>query len=259
MPADSREGRLPLACVLFDLDGTLIDTTTLIFESYRYTLDKMLGYIPTDEELLSQYGRPLADAMRELVVALGQSGGLKIEEATETDQPAATVSAQTPGQVPSEEALVDRLVKAYRRYNARQHDALIRPFPRVNETLAELQRRGYVLGIVTSKGRAIAERSIAHYGLDAFMETVITADDTPVHKPHPRPIFMALANVGRQPRETLFVGDSPLDVQAGRAAGTLTAAAFWGPFAHEELLAEHPDYTPLSLPDLLAICPPHGS
>ncbi len=250
----------PLTCVLFDLDGTLVDTTDLIFESYRHTLESVLGYSPSDEELLGQYGRPLPDTMRELLVALARRGGVKgapIEAAAETDRPVQSISAQT-GVLTPDEAVVDRLVSVYRDFNLQHHDAFIRSFPYAVETLAELRRRGYALGLVTSKGRLTTERSLQHYSLQRFLDTIITADDTVRHKPDPEPVLRALANLGRQPSEALFVGDSVHDVAAGQAAGTLTAAALWGPFPREELEALRPDYLLASLPDLLAICPPRG-
>ncbi len=250
--------RRPLACVLFDLDGTLVDTTDLIFESYRHTLESVLGYSPTDAELLGQYGRPLPDTMRELLVALARRGGVKgapIEAAVETDRPAQSISAQTGVLVPDEE-VVDRLVNVYREFNLRHHDAFIRSFPYALETLAELRRRGYALGLVTSKGRLTSERSLRHYSLHRFLDTIITADDTARHKPDPEPVLRALANLGREPGESLFVGDSIHDIAAGQAAGTLTAAALWGPFPRDELQARRPDYLLASLTDLLNICPP---
>lgn len=243
-----------LSCVLFDLDGTLVDTTALIFASYRHTLRAVFGYEASDGELLKEYGRPLSETMRGFLRALGQKGAIKLEAANETDQPVATVQAEA-GPAP-DEAMVDRLVKVYREYNLAHHDALIRSFPGAEETLAELRRRGYTLGIVTSKGRRTTLLSLGHYGLERCLSAIVTLEDTQRHKPHAEPVLKALSVVGKTPAETLFVGDSVFDIMAGRAAGVQTGAALWGPFPRADLAAQRPDYLFETITDLLEVCPP---
>jgi len=249
----------PLACVLFDLDGTLVNTTALLFASYRYALKQVLGVTATDEELREQLGRPLADTMRDLLAVLGRYTVTKIEAATETDRPLASIDAQTGGVPAADQPLVDSLVRVYREFNLRQHDAYIRPFPGVDETLAELRRRGYPLGVVTSKMRHTAALSLRHYGLDRYVDALVTPEDTTRHKPEPEPVLLALAKLGVTPAEALFVGDSVHDIAAGQAAGVRTGAALWGPFPRAELAALRPDYLLASIRDLLPICPPRGS
>lgn len=244
-----------LTCVLFDLDGTLVDTTTLIFESYRHTLETVLDYKPTHAELLGQYGRPLAETMRGFLAGLGENGGKKIEAASETDRPVLHVQFQA-GTLPVDESLVEEMVGVYRTYNLARHDALIRSFPHVDDTLAELRRRGYLLGVVTSKGRRTTRLSLGRYDLERYMSVVITLDDTTVHKPHPEPVLKALAALGRPPVEALFVGDSVYDLQAGKAAGARAGAALWGPFARADLEAQRPDYLFESVAEILDVCPP---
>ncbi|MHB9089944.1 MAG: HAD-IA family hydrolase [Chloroflexota bacterium] len=247
----------PLTCVLFDLDGTLVDTTNLIFESYRHTTRTVLGYTPTDAQLLDQYGRPLVDTFRAFIAALERRGGSPIEAATETDRPAADLRASAGDSAPAE-ALLARLVAVYREYNLRLHDALIRSFPGVEETVPELRRRGYMLGVVTSKGRHTTTLSLARYDLAPCMRTVVTLEDTTMHKPNPEPVLKALANLGLPPQVALFVGDSVHDLAAGRAAGVRTGAALWGPFPRADLAAIQPDYLLESISDLLTLCPPLG-
>jgi pyrophosphatase PpaX len=245
-----------LTCVLFDLDGTLVDTTDLIFESYRYTLQTLLGFTPTDEELLGQYGRPLPETMRELLLAPSRTAALKLEDATTTDDPKGNLKQRAGRTQVADEELVDNLVRFYRDYNVRNHDGLIRPFPYVDETLAELRRRGYMLGVVTSKGRPTVHLTMGRYGIDRYIKTLVTEDDVVQHKPHPEPVLRALAEIQVAPEQALFVGDSVFDIMAGQAAGTKTGAALWGPFPREELASLRPDYMLESMRDLLKVCPP---
>lgn len=247
-----------LVCVLLDLDGTLVDTTDLIFTSYRYTLQKALGFTPTDEELLDQYGRPLPDTMRELLMAPSRIAALKLERAVKTDEPRENLKQQAGKDHVSDEALVDELVRRYREFNVRNHDALIKSFPHVHEVLEELKNRGYLLGVVTSKSRATVKMTMGRYGLQKYIQTLVTEDDVTHHKPHPAPVLKALNDLKVPPEQALFVGDSPYDMQAGRAAGTKTGAALWGPFPRDELAALNPDYMLESMLDLLEICPPRN-
>src|SRR5690606_2854462 len=101
---------------------------------------------------------------------------------------------------------------------------------------------GVPLAIVTSRLKESTLRGIELCGLVDLFPEVVTPEDVTHAKPHPEPVLRALERLGVAAEEALFVGDSPHDMAAGRAAGTRTAAALWGPFPHDVLLAERPDH-----------------
>ena len=206
--------------VLFDLDGTLLDSIELILASARHAFDGYAGRAPSDAEWLAGVGTPLLAQLRSFA---------------------------------SDEGDVAPLVDRYRAYQLEHHDRLTRCYADVPATLAELRRRGHPMAVVTSKFGAIARRGLAHTGLDAYLPVVIGADDTVRHKPDPEPVRVALARLGYPPGEAVFVGDSPHDVAAGRAAGVATVAACWGPFARAELEAAGADHFLDCLADLPAL------
>ncbi len=230
-----RRAKGQISCILFDLDGTLIDTTDLIYQSYQHALSSVLGEAMTRDELFIGYGQPLPEAFASI---------LAHRNVRLTDQ--------------ERSRLIDRLIVSYREFNVAHHDVLAREFPGVRSTLTELQHRGFPLGLVTSKARGIAERGLRLTGLDDLFETAVFMEDSERHKPHPDPIWIALHRLGYrdQPARALYVGDSTHDLQAGRAAGTRTAGVLWGPFPPDSLAAEKPDYLLASAGDLLALCEP---
>jgi pyrophosphatase PpaX len=225
----------PYLAVLFDLDGTLIDTTELIFQSYQHALMEVVKREVSTEALLLGYGQPLYAAFTVILDHIGA--------ATELDQ---------------RRELVDRLIATYRAFNVVRHDSLARAFPGVGRTLAELGQRGYALGLVTSKTRSIAEKGLRLIGASDTFQVAAYQDDTERHKPHPDPLLLALDRFGLRDRadQVLYVGDSVHDLRAGRAAGVRTAAALWGPFPPESLHALAPDHALASIEELLELCPP---
>ncbi|HEX2079694.1 MAG TPA: HAD-IA family hydrolase [Longimicrobium sp.] len=200
------EGRI--RAVLYDFDGTLADSTELIMRCYRHTMRTHLGHCPPDEEWLRGFGTPLESQMLRF--------------------------APGPAQV---EAMLD----TYRTYQEELTDALMRPFPGAVETVAELDRRGYRLAIITSRRRRATMRGMELCGLVSHFDVIVTPEDVTEAKPHPEPVLFALRELGVAPREALFVGDSPHDVAAGRGAGTRTAGALWGPFPRAALEKARPD------------------
>jgi pyrophosphatase PpaX len=200
----SAGGRSP-ATWLFDFDGTLVDSVELILDSLRHATRTVLGRIVPDDVLRARVGRPLREHMREL-----------------------------------DAERADDLVAVYREHNLRRHADLLRPYPGVAEMLAGLRGRRARIGIVTSKMRPAVDAGMALVPLGEF-DAIVTCEDTDRHKPDPDPVLHGLALLDADPRTTVYVGDSPYDVRAGRAAGVATAAALWGAFPEEVLRAERPD------------------
>jgi pyrophosphatase PpaX len=205
--------------VLFDLDGTVVDTVELIVVSFRHATRTVLGEELPDEVITAGVGQPL----------LAQMERLSPEHARE-------------------------LYDVYREYNHRRHDELIRGYAGVEELLEGLKADGRRLGIVTSKSRDTTEMAFGAVGLEAYFDVVVTASDTAEHKPSPVPLLVCLERLGAAATHAIYVGDSPADVAAGRAAGVTTAAVAWGVFGREALLAARPDYWVERPVELLDLC-----
>lgn len=208
--------------LLFDLDGTLIDSTELIVDSYRHTMLQHRGEAPADAFWLAGLGTPLRSQFQAL-----------------TD----------------DEGEIEAMVHTYRSYNLANHDAMVCEYPGVRDAIVGLNERGARLGIVTSKIRAGALRGLALCRYDGLFEVVVGSDDVERHKPDPEPVLKALELLGVEPATAVFVGDSPHDMTAGRAAGVATAAALWGPFPRALLEPLEPDYWLTSPKDLEALFP----
>lgn len=206
--------------VLFDLDGTLLDSVRLILDSYHHTLAAH-GLPPRDDDhWLRGLGTPLV----------------------------AQFSAIFP-----EPERVAALVATYREYNLLNHDASVSAYPGVVEMVTAVRTRGLRTALVTSKNRGGAERGLRRIGLDGTMDVIIGADDVALHKPHPEPVLRALAALDVVSDEAVFVGDSVHDMASGRAAGTTIAAVLWGPFDRSHLAPTGPDYWLDAPADLLPL------
>ncbi len=203
--------------VLFDLDGTLIDSHDLILASFRYAIGEVLGKDFSDEVYMAKVGQPLATQMWDF-----------------TD----------------DEDVHTELLRVYREHNARVHDSMVSVFPHVSDVLSELRAHQVSLGVVTSKIEKIARCGLRACGIEDFFAFVVSPSNFPEHKPAPGPVLHGAELLGLAPSECLYVGDSPYDLQSGKGAGSLTAAALWGMFSKDSLLAEKPDFVCESMLDV---------
>ncbi|HEX8945012.1 MAG TPA: HAD-IA family hydrolase [Gemmatimonadaceae bacterium] len=210
--------RLPT--ILFDLDGTLIDSIELILNSARYAFQKLDRDCPSDAEWLSGVGIPLFTMFRRYA---------------------------------RDEADCAALIAAYREYQVIHHDRLTRCYDRVTETVEILRGRGHDIGIVTSKSESLAMRGLVHVGLARHMDTIVGCDSSTRHKPDPEPVRIALHRLDASPENAIFVGDSVHDVLAGNAAGVHTAAALWGAFKRADLEPGEPNAWLESVSDLVTL------
>ena len=145
------------------------------------------------------------------------------------------------------------MLSTYQAHQLQIHDDMVRAFPGVHEVVEWLANH-IPLGVVTGKRRDIALRTLRCCGLDPYFRVVVTADDEPNGKPSPAPVVAALDGLGStEARTVLFVGDSPLDVMAGRGAAVRTTAALWGAFPRDALLAARPDYLVSCAADVLSL------
>jgi pyrophosphatase PpaX len=212
--------------ILLDLDGTVVDTVELITKSFRYASRAVLGYELPDEQIMAYVGQPLMQQMRQLSAEHAQ-----------------------------------RLYDAYREYNHRHHDELIRRYPGIEAALRALRAHGRRLGLVTSKSADTTEMAFRAVGLREHFDAILTASDTTVHKPSPEPLLQCLQRLAElrpgeplDPARAIYVGDSPYDIQAGRAAGMATAAVTWGIFSREELVKAGPTHIVQQPGELVHLC-----
>ncbi len=197
----------PLA-VLFDLDGTIIDSIGLLLACMNHTFEGR-DPRPTEAEWIAGLGTPLPEQMTPFITS-------------EEDR--------------------QQLIQRYRDFQHEHHDRLMATYPGVAETLADLKDRGHPMGVVTSKGNAMMDRGLRYIGADKYMRVAIGFDSCSIHKPDPFPVLLAVGKLGYTPSDSVFVGDSPHDIKAGNAAGVTTVAALWGPFAREMLEPYKPSY-----------------
>ncbi|MBA3616893.1 MAG: HAD hydrolase-like protein [Rubrobacteraceae bacterium] len=198
------------AAALFDFDGTLVDTTEMIHQSMRHAASSVLGRddIPR-ETLLANVGKPLPRQM-ELIDA---------EKA-------------------------ELLLEAYRSHHEEHHDALIGEFPGVEESLSRLRSAGTKVAVVTSKRRLSVEMALENFpGLRDVVDRFVTLEDTTQHKPNPEPLLRGLELLGGIPKESAaYIGDSPFDVEAAKAARLTSVAVSWGAFSEDRLREAEPDH-----------------
>lgn len=214
----------PRTALLFDLDGTLVDTIELIMRSMEYAFEDFQGPRPSRERWLLGLGITLRKQLAEW--------------------------ARTPEEL-------DWLIARYRIYQGEYHDELTTPYPGVADVLASLRAQGHPMAIVTSKFHATAGKALRHVALDAHFDVVIGGDSIANPKPHPEPVLKALTDLGVSASRAMFVGDSPHDINAGNAAGVATVAALWGPFSRAQVDAAGPSYTLESIAKLPALVVEH--
>ncbi|MHB0866832.1 MAG: HAD-IA family hydrolase [Thermoleophilia bacterium] len=207
--------------LLFDLDGTLIDTHDLIRESFRHAAATVLGEQLVDEVLLANVGQPLMTQMELL------GGADRAQELYDT----------------------------YRAFNHARHDEFIREYPGIREVLIELKARGAKLAIVTSKSRETVDMAFRSIPIEQYFDVVITMDDTQRHKPDPQPLLLAMQRLDLTTAESVYIGDSPFDMQAGQAADMATAGVAWGMFPAVRLKELEPDFFLQTPAEILELCP----
>jgi pyrophosphatase PpaX len=198
-----------LTTVLFDLDGTLIDSVRLILDSYHHTLSCHGLEACDDDFWLAGLGTPL-----------------RVQFKPWSDDP----------------QRLEAMIATYREYNLTHHDSMVTAYPGAVEMVRAIRRAGYRTGLVTSKNNPGAVRGLKLVGLEDEIEEIIGADDVVHPKPHAEPILLAMSRLGEPVNSALYVGDSVHDMQSGRAAGVKTAAVLWGPFGRHHLAPTEPDH-----------------
>lgn len=199
----------PPRAVLFDLDGTLIDSIGLIVDAMHHAFEGFDGPVPDDSAWMQGIGTPLYKQL--------------------------ALYARSPDEL-------EMLRERYRAYQFIHHDNVIKEYPGTTAVLEHLHARGIVMGIVTSKGDELARRGLELTGLAKYLPVVIGADSVTKHKPEPEPVLLALERLGVAASDALMMGDSPHDISSGNAAGVRTVGALWGPFTREQIAVANPTY-----------------
>jgi pyrophosphatase PpaX len=195
--------------VLFDLDGTLVDSAQIILNSFHHTTETVLRRRFPDELILAQVG------------------GTNLETQMARLDP----------------DRVDELVRVYRAHNDPFYDELA-CFEGVVDMLETLRAEGRKLGVVSAKRRPTVERVFAGAGIGEYFDVIVGSDSTERHKPDPEPLLYALRELDAGPRDAAYVGDSPFDIQAARAASVFAVAVAWGGIHRVEdadVLVESPE------------------
>ncbi|HEX9308563.1 MAG TPA: HAD-IA family hydrolase [Anaeromyxobacter sp.] len=183
----------PIA-ILFDLDGTLVDTVPFILDAVRHAFEGY-GRCPTDAEWIAGIGTPLRTQLGAFVRCAEDVEGLFVR---------------------------------YRTFWLANHDLRTRPFEGALEVVRELSAAGHPIGVVTAKIEQGALRTLGHAGFLPHVQAIVGADSCANAKPHPEPVLLALSRLGRPVSEAVLIGDSPHDVAAAKAAGAIAVGALWG-------------------------------
>lgn len=178
--------------ILFDLDGTLIDTNNLIIDSFRYTYKTHLGLEVPKEEIVKYFGEPL-------IITLRRYSEEKAEE----------------------------MFNTYITYNEAKHDNSVSLCKNIDILLKELKNIGCILAVVTSKRRKLAERGLELFDIKKYFDVIVTLEDTELHKPNPAPVLKALEMMNAKPEDALMVGDSTYDIHCAHGAGVKAVLVKW--------------------------------
>jgi len=190
--------------VLFDLDGTVVDSGGIILASMRHATRTVLGREISDEALMAAVGGPGLEAqMRDL-------GG---------------------------DEHLDELVRVYRAHNEPLHDRL-ELFAGMDDVLLRLKEEGRKLGLVSAKRRTTVELAFAATAIGHLFDVVVGGDEAPRQKPAPDTLLVALERLGAAPADAVYVGDSPFDMSAAKAGGLHAIGVTWGGVHDRSLLSE---------------------
>jgi pyrophosphatase PpaX len=206
--------------LLFDLDGTVVDSIELIVQAAMFAFDGREGQRPTRDEWTALIGTPLAPMLRRWA---------------------------------HDEADLNFLWARYREFQIANHDLLVTPYPDTVSLIRRLHDRGHKMAIVSSKLEAGIKRSIDFIGLADCFQVLIGIDATEKHKPEPEPVLLALDRLGARADNAWFIGDSPYDILAGRAAGVRTIGVLTGPSDRAALEAAQPTHIVDALGEIEAL------
>lgn len=207
-----------IKAILFDLDGTLINTNELVIKSFQHTFKHHFNIDMSSAEIVKFFGEPLLETMKRY----------------DKEDP-------------------ERLIATFREFNESKHDSLAKSFNGVIETLKGLKEAGLYTAVVTSKRKVMAERGLNLFGLDKYIDVLVTPEVTKKHKPDGEPALMACNLLCVAPGETIMVGDSHFDILCGKNAGCKTCLVSYTALEQDEVKKFSPDFVVDSLTEILDI------
>jgi HAD superfamily hydrolase (TIGR01509 family) len=199
---------LKIDCILFDSDGTLVDSLKLIVSAYNYAVEPVLHETFRDEQVASLFGPPM-------------------EKIFSTVLPA---------------NFANTAVLRYHEYYREHFHDYAKVYPGIPELVTSLYDSNQKLGVVTGAGRTAAELTLELSGLSSAFETVVTGDDVNRPKPDPDGLRLAIHKMSAAPDRTIYIGDSGVDIRAAKNAGAKSAGALWGSRHPTELIKMNPDF-----------------
>ena len=207
-----------MKALLFDFDGTLLNTNDLILDTFMHVLNERFPGKYTREDCLKFIGPSLQE----------------------------TFDVETPGET-------ETMIANYQAFNMAHHDELAKSYDGVVETLEQLHAMGIRMAIVSTKKRFSLARGMKLMGIEHLFEVVVGFDDVEHEKPHPEPVLLALSQLGVDKEDALMIGDNYHDILAGQNAGVKTAGVAWSVKGADYLRTFNPDYMLEHMQDLLTI------
>jgi len=203
-------GNTKITTILFDFDGTLMNTNDLIIDSWRHTFRVIEDKDIDEAEIIRTFGEPLIRTMEKAF-------------------------PNTP---------VEECVDVYRNYHRDSFGDRISLFPGVKEMLGQLKALGYKMAVVTSRAALTTKEAMEKYEIQDLFDAVVTCDDTDKHKPDPEPVRIALNQLKSRAEESIMIGDSMYDILCARNAGVLSVLVGWAMAVtdEEKLGPDKPDY-----------------
>ena len=202
-----------IKALLFDLDGTLIDSNELIFRTFEWLFREHLHRPITRDEIVTTFGIPLDEVLEHYAPGRGAE-----------------------------------LLKLYRSHET--DDSLLKPCPHVLDGLATLSTYPIRMAVVTSKVRDNSMHNLKQFHIDHYFDAIVTPDLTDKHKPNPEPALKALELLRVAPEEAIMIGDSPYDILCAHNAHIKAAAVSYSAYGIDRLLPAHPDYILHTISDL---------
>ena len=207
--------------ILFDFDGTVINTNDVVTDAWQHTYKHYLGHEMPVEHIEKTFGEPLLLSMER----------------------------EFPGVPAIESATI------YRNRQAEMAEKLVRLFPNIVEMLQAVKEAGYKTCVVTSRTRETTLYYMNQFGITEYFDELVSCDDTTIHKPNPEPALLGLEKVDAKAEEAVMVGDSPYDMLCANNAGVKTVLVEWRAKGNDDKLKEcHVDYVienPMDLLDVL--------
>lgn len=220
----TRMSRRRIKAVVWDLDGTLVDSVQMVFRATRYAVDRCVSHPVSDEFLWSLFGRPVTEVWP-------------------------LISAEH----------FRELEAHFEDYYARHRSDLVKPVPGVRETLDVLHGAGIGMAVLSNKRKDQGLEELAAAGLERYFEYVLFSEDLPHAKPEPDGLLMTLDHFGITPPEALMVGDGVMDILCAKNAGVPAVAAVWAEWAQRQrstLEALSPDFILDDVRDLWPLVSP---